>query len=438
MTAGSSVEESVEDELQEVGLSGGHAFTVLGVDEIKGERVMRLRNPYGECEFNGDWSDASSKWTEDLKSKYDFYKKEEGDFFIGYNDFIKYFVVVGIAKIHPQWSSSKLKIKKTEADKCQLIKVTIPQDNTLVYFQLYTKNPRIPNKKGKYPTTVLCNLILADNNFNYIDGTAKDEIHICIEKTLTKGEYYLFCDANYRYNQMENHGYTVTAYCGVDIPMENVTSKKDVPELLRKVMIDYCKSNGKKNPEINGIHLYYTKSFKEIIPYRTYMVENTSNENYSVTFNLKCKGGKNCCFYCDDVASEDDIKVVKYLKSKETSVIIVMYYNISTRFEFDLKICKCEKDPVYNHAVFEEKGEDINDRGLKQYIMEKDENSYYIGIDNSGQLYYKLKLILEQVKINSGPFKGQTTPIFEIKPNERKVFELLVLGEDPTFEFALA
>ena len=153
---------------------------------------------------------------------------------------------------------------------------------------------------------------------------------------------------------------------------------------------------------------------------------------------MQCKGGKNCCFYCDDVASEDDIKVVKYLKSKEAIAIIIMYYNISSRFEITLALSKGVKDPVYNHAVFDKKGEDINDRGLKQYVLQKDENSYYIGIDNSGQLCYKLKLILEQVKVNSGPFKGQTTPIFEIEPNERKVFELLVLGEDPTFEFALA
>ena len=34
-----------------------------------------------------------------------------------------------------------------------LIKVAIPQDNILVYFQLYGKNPRIHNKNGEYPKT---------------------------------------------------------------------------------------------------------------------------------------------------------------------------------------------------------------------------------------------------------------------------------------------
>ena len=47
---------SGDDDVEDVGLSPRHAFTVLGIHEIKGEKVIRLRNPCGEREFNGDWS----------------------------------------------------------------------------------------------------------------------------------------------------------------------------------------------------------------------------------------------------------------------------------------------------------------------------------------------------------------------------------------------
>jgi hypothetical protein len=40
--------------VEEKGLSEGHASTVLGIHEINGERVIRLRNPWGEGEFNGE------------------------------------------------------------------------------------------------------------------------------------------------------------------------------------------------------------------------------------------------------------------------------------------------------------------------------------------------------------------------------------------------
>ena len=439
MTAGTSGNDDVED----VGLTQGHAFTVLGIHEIKGERVIRLRNPWGEGEFNGDWSDYSSKWTEDLKKKYKYYEKEDGDFFMGYDDFMKYFITMGFAKLHPKFSSSKIKIKKAEATKCQLIKVTIPNDNTLVYFQLYGKNPRIPNKNGEYPKTALSNLLLVDKDFNYLDASAGNNMHICIESTLKKGDYYLFCDANFRYIPgMGNHGYTVTAYSGVNIPMENVTSKQGVSELLRKVVTDYCKKKEKPNPQKNGVNVYVTKSFNKDIPYKVLTFENTSNNNYSVTVSIDCKGIKSCSFYCDDVASENDMKVVKNLCAKQTVSIIIMYHSLASLFNFNCTIsdAKDQKDPIYNHPVFDEEGEAIDDKGkLKQYILEKDDDSYYIGINNSSTQKLKLKLILDGLKVNDGPYKGQTTPIFEIKANERKVFDVLIVSDDDiSFKFDFA
>ena len=439
MTAGTSGNDDVED----VGLSPGHAFTVLGIHEINGERVIRLRNPWGEGEFNGDWSDYSSKWTEELKQKYKYYEKEDGDFFMGYNDFMTYFVTMGFAKLHPTWSSSKLKIKKAEATKCQLIKVTIPQDNTLVYFQLYGKNPRIPNKEGEYPKTALSNLILVDKDFNYIEASAGNNMHICVESTLKKGEYYLFCDANFRYNKgMGNHGYTITAYCGINIPMENVTEKNKVPELLRKVVIDYCKKKEKANPQKNGVNVYVTKSFNKDIPYKVLTFENTSSKSYDVTVGIECKGEKSCCFYCDEVATENDIKVVKNINPKETIAVIIMYHSLSSLFNFNCTISdsKDKKDPIYNHAVFDEEAEAIDDKGkLNQYILEKDDDSYYIGIDNTSNSKLKLKLVLEGLKVSEGQFKGQTTPVFELNPNERKVFEVIICSDDDiSFKFDFA
>ena len=439
MTAGTSGNDDVED----VGLSPGHAFTVLGIHEIKGEKVIRLRNPWGEGEFNGDWSDFSSKWTEELKQKYKYYEKEDGDFFMGYKDFLNYFVTMGFAKLHPKFSSSRIKVRKNEATKCQLIKVTIPQDNTLVYFQLYGKNPRIPNKNGEYPQTALSNLILVDKNFNYLEASAGNNMHICVESTLKKGEYYLFCDANFRYNKgMGFHGYTITAYCGVNIPMENVTGKNPVPDLLRKVVIDYCKKKEKANPQKNGVNVYVTKSFNKDIPYKVLTFENTSNNNYAVTVGIEFKGEKSCSFYCDDVATESDIKVIKNINAKQTTTVIIMYHTLSSLFNFNCTIsdAKDQKDPIYNHAVFDEEGEAIDDKGkLTQYILEKDDDSYYIGIDNSSSQKLKLKLILEGLKVNDGPYKGQTLPVFELKPNERKVFDVLIISDDDiSFKFDFA
>jgi hypothetical protein len=268
---------------------------------------------------------------------------------MGYQDFLKYFVNMGFAKIHPNFACSRLKIKKSEATKCQLIRVTISQDNALVYFQLYGKNPRIPNKKGIYPKTVLSNIILVDKDFNYLESRAGNNMHICVEKTLKKGDYYLFCDVNYRYNEgMENHGYTITAYSGINIPMENETKINAVPSLLRKVVIDYCKKKEKSNPQNNGVNVYITKTFNKDIPYKVMTFENTTNNNYITIVDIECKGAKSCCFYCDETASENDTQVVRRLAAKETIAVILMYYSLSSLFNFNITIIDSNelKDPI--------------------------------------------------------------------------------------------
>ena len=93
MTAGTSGDVSNLD-IEEVGLSPGHAYTVLGVHELDGprgkEKVVRLRNPWGNGEWNGDWSDSSSTWNSATKLKVSHIKKDDGDFYMSYNDFIKY------------------------------------------------------------------------------------------------------------------------------------------------------------------------------------------------------------------------------------------------------------------------------------------------------------------------------------------------------------
>ena len=96
-------------------------------------------------------------------------------------------------------------------------------------------------------------------------------MYICVESTLKKRKCYLFCGANFRYNQgIGNHDYATTAYHGINIPLENVESKNAVPDILRKVVIYYCKKKEKTNPHKNGANAYITKSFNKDIPYSAY------------------------------------------------------------------------------------------------------------------------------------------------------------------------
>ena len=51
----------------ESGIYGGHGYTVLAVKEVHAHgqrhRLLQLRNPWGDSEWKGDWSDHSHLWT---------------------------------------------------------------------------------------------------------------------------------------------------------------------------------------------------------------------------------------------------------------------------------------------------------------------------------------------------------------------------------------
>ena len=66
----------------------GHAYTVLGTKLIKDIRdntdvkLVKIRNPWGAEDYKGDYSDSSTKWTDDLRTKAGSVIKNDGEFFM--------------------------------------------------------------------------------------------------------------------------------------------------------------------------------------------------------------------------------------------------------------------------------------------------------------------------------------------------------------------
>lgn len=48
-----------------MGIVQGHAYSVMDVYEVEGNKLIQLRNPWGEeTEWLGAWGDKSKEWTE--------------------------------------------------------------------------------------------------------------------------------------------------------------------------------------------------------------------------------------------------------------------------------------------------------------------------------------------------------------------------------------
>ena len=465
MTAGTSA-DVYNLPIEEKGLAPGHAYTIIDLLEINGEKVLRLRNPWGNGEYTGDWSDSSKKWTAELKKKYNFLKKDDGDFHMAYEDYLKYYIVMGFGKLHQDFVTRVLRVEKSEAIKCQLLKVDVPQNNCLIYFQLYQKNPRIILSDGTYQKTVLSYLILIDSNFNYIDSMSTKDMHICVEQTLNKGTYYLLCDINYRYcnEQGKNHGYNVTTYAPIPIILSNITSQVNVNSIMQKAMVDFCKKNITPIKKSNGLNIYTYKTYTKQLPFMVTAYENTSSNYYKTTTEVTCKGEKSFCIYCDNNASENETKVIKQLHPKSMTCVIILKYSNSSIFSCSSTIqvstekeAKAEESKNNNmnynninnntnnsnvHPVFNMEGEAIDDDGyLVQYLMESGNNSYTIGLENKSGYGFKLCINLEGLDIIDANYQGNSKPVFNINPYEKKVFNVRVKNNyygNVSFQFEYA
>uniref|UniRef100_A0A671WW80 Calpain-3 n=1 Tax=Sparus aurata TaxID=8175 RepID=A0A671WW80_SPAAU len=89
------------------GLVKGHAYSVTAVEEVKLEakvRLVRLRNPWGQVEWNGPWSDNSKEWatlSKSEKEKLQHQSAEDGEFWMSFEDFKKNYTKIEICNLTP-------------------------------------------------------------------------------------------------------------------------------------------------------------------------------------------------------------------------------------------------------------------------------------------------------------------------------------------------
>ena len=357
------------------GLISSHAYTIIKVYEKKYEneiiKLVKLRNPWGEKEYNKDWSDNSDKWNDKLKEMFEYEgNKNDGIFYMSYDDFIYYFRSFEILKIRENYEiRASCKISKNEAYKMQIIKFHIEkkepkrENKIKIFINLYQKNPRIRRKNGTYfPDPTKGFLILAkkisEDKYTFIKSKTAIKAHIAIEEDLDiNTTYIIFCDVNYRFIYDELYGYNVTFYCdkSYKVVAENITNiekefnGKKSSEMLTKVLYDYYKNkNNKKNFEKKAVknwwfetifNVYKLKYFNEDFPFVILYVEYGKEEykkdyNFRLDLDFNKLSDKEACIYNDSEASEFDISVCKEI-NEDNRIILIMGYTLTDSFNYN-------------------------------------------------------------------------------------------------------
>ncbi|XP_030588517.1 calpain-9 [Archocentrus centrarchus] len=103
------ITSSAESEAKtSTGLVKGHAYSITGLEEVnvRGQKVqlIRIRNPWGEVEWNGAWSDNSREWNYiDTAEKTRILQNsaEDGEFWMEFEDFRRNYDKVEICNMTP-------------------------------------------------------------------------------------------------------------------------------------------------------------------------------------------------------------------------------------------------------------------------------------------------------------------------------------------------
>ena len=458
VTAGTSG-DTYSISMEEVGLVPGHAYTVLGVKEVntqKGkQKLVNLRNPWGNGEWSGAWSDGSRKWTEDLKKECGNYEdKDDGSFWMSFEDFCKYYLITGICHLYQDYNYSTLHVYKESSKRAFLSRIEIDGDNTHCFLMLHQKNPRVILRDGKYQKTVLIYLMLIDSNFKYISSKYGSEQNITIEINLNKGIYYLISDINYRYVQKEYHGYNLSCYSS--IPVEIIKEKeKNIEEAFKNGLFSYCKEN--LNPLAHkGGKLYQSKKNDSEFPFSFVLFDNSNGSiEVSISDMIKFKGSKNVVYYFEG-DNNNESQICKTISPGQWDIICCMPYSLGSLYSIELKtVGKEYKGPILKRGlanlstqlknninnnikpqtvnkgnslfndIFNEEGEALDDKGfIKQYIHPVS-STYYVGLENTSNKIIKMNLTLTGLYERSNPNLKEIK--FSSNPMTRRVFTLQLI-----------
>ena len=111
--------------------------------EVKGERLLRIRNPWGEKEWQGPWSDGSEQWTPEWMQLLNHRFGDDGMFWISYKDFLRKYQSLDRTRlfgpewqITQQWTTVNVPWSADYNDTMYSITVTQPGPVVIVLSQL--------------------------------------------------------------------------------------------------------------------------------------------------------------------------------------------------------------------------------------------------------------------------------------------------------------
>jgi hypothetical protein len=89
------------------GILLNHAYGVMRAVDFEGNRLLRVRNPWGKGEWTGAWSDGAAEWTPAREAALEQTQADDGTFFIEFSDFIEQYNKFYICRLYDDETGEK-------------------------------------------------------------------------------------------------------------------------------------------------------------------------------------------------------------------------------------------------------------------------------------------------------------------------------------------
>ena len=193
------------EKLAKLGLITNHSYQVIDTANIKNPngddiQLLKLKNLLGKNEWSGDWSDNSLKWTQEAIDHINLEKKEDGIFWMSFNDYLQFYSCTHICHLNPNYNYNFVKnkvYKQRVPNPYNLSKIVVNKPGK-GYFVVNLKSTRIYQILKNNPNyeNPSCSMEVFTEGENgqliYIgnDFGKKDRLYVKCDN-IKKGNYYV-------------------------------------------------------------------------------------------------------------------------------------------------------------------------------------------------------------------------------------------------------
>lgn len=247
------------------GLCGNHAYSLLAAFEIVNEggkkralgpgepsnpnaqRVVKVRNPWGQGEWTGEWSDSSPQWTPELRQQLEVNKTNDGVFFMDFASWRKYFYDYQICYYYDNYKYSAQKFNSSPTEPTVVgFDLQVGGD---YYFTINQVNKRTFRKSDRYTYSQLTLFVAYQDQsgkMTYLGSISKADKEMWFKAPCQPGKFLAYIMTPWKRNVNE---FSFSVY-GPGNTHINLLQKSQVPStLLECLMLEKAKktSDGMKS-----------------------------------------------------------------------------------------------------------------------------------------------------------------------------------------------